>query len=280
MRNVLGLFFALVPLLANAWNDLGHSVIAKMAYAQLTPKAKRQVDALLKVGVSPKYQSLAMASVWADATKNQTSGPWHYINLHFRTDGEPVTNLPADENVVSAIQKFAKGLSNKSLSRKDGAEALRYLLHLVADAHQPLHCVARDSVAFPNGDRGGNDFPIKTTGLPSRADNLHSAWDYGCGVFVSRVRVGDGGREGVASRIANEIAKQYPPSSFKVRAKIDDPNAWTKEGLKIAKDFVYTAKEKKSLSKSYLTKGQRISRERAALAAYRLANALNKALTR
>lgn len=36
------------------------------------------------------------------------------------------------------------------------AEMTRYLLHLVGDLHQPLHCTTYVSAYFPNGDMGGN----------------------------------------------------------------------------------------------------------------------------
>ena len=34
---------------------------------------------------------------------------------------------------------------------------LTWLMHLVGDIHQPLHCTAVFREQFPNGDKGGND---------------------------------------------------------------------------------------------------------------------------
>jgi hypothetical protein len=52
--------------------------------------------------------------------------------------------------------------------------ALRLLIHLVGDMHQPLHCMSRIDDQYPQGDKGGNAFK-----LPNHysADNLHSVWD-------------------------------------------------------------------------------------------------------
>ena len=39
---------------------------------------------------------------------------------------------------------------------------LVWLMHLVGDVHQPLHCVTRFTQTEPNGDRGGNDVKLTT----------------------------------------------------------------------------------------------------------------------
>jgi len=41
---------------------------------------------------------------------------------------------------------------------------LAWLMRLVGDIHQPLHCTAVFSEQCPNGDKGGNDafIPIRT----------------------------------------------------------------------------------------------------------------------
>jgi hypothetical protein len=48
-------------------------------------------------------------------------------------------------------------------------KALKYLVHLVADIHQPLHAGYRD-------DRGGNQFQLRAF---MRGSNLHAVWDSG-----------------------------------------------------------------------------------------------------
>lgn len=52
--------------------------------------------------------------------------------------------------------------------------ALRLLIHYLGDVHQPLHCSSRVDKAFPEGDKGGNMFP-----LPNhfQSDDLHGVWD-------------------------------------------------------------------------------------------------------
>jgi len=51
---------------------------------------------------------------------------------------------------------------------------MRLLIHYVGDIHQPLHASTRLTDKYPEGDRGGNKFKIKTI---HGAYNLHSLWD-------------------------------------------------------------------------------------------------------
>ena len=51
--------------------------------------------------------------------------------------------------------------------------ALRLLIHYLGDIHQPLHCASRVDDEYPEGDRGGNSFPLRVSGFR----NLHMLWD-------------------------------------------------------------------------------------------------------
>lgn len=78
--------------------------------------------------------------------------------------GEPMT----DSYYVNAITKnFPDEADGKSF-------ALRMLIHLVGDIHQPLHTVSAVNPTYNTGDRGGNDET-----LPSicGVTNLHGVWD-------------------------------------------------------------------------------------------------------
>jgi len=52
--------------------------------------------------------------------------------------------------------------------------ALRLLIHYYGDVHQPLHTSDRYTKDLPNGDKGGNDFPLKGH---YTANELHAVWD-------------------------------------------------------------------------------------------------------
>ena len=63
---------------AHAWGTQGHHIVANLAAAQLSVKAKMEVDRLL---ATEPGATLASISTWADETRNGTTARWHYVNL-------------------------------------------------------------------------------------------------------------------------------------------------------------------------------------------------------
>ena len=64
---------------------------------------------------------------------------------------------------------FEAELSDNALSQSQRRQALAFLVHFVADVHQPLHVGRRD-------DRGGNSIKVNWRG---KTFNLHQVWDSG-----------------------------------------------------------------------------------------------------
>jgi hypothetical protein len=83
---------------------------------------------------------------------------WHFIDEPFSQDGT-ATQDPTVPNAETQIAVFRTTLSSDS---PDGLKSydLVWLLHLLGDVHQPLHCISRFSHAGPNGDSGGNDVHV------------------------------------------------------------------------------------------------------------------------
>jgi len=273
--------FAAFTLASSAfcWNDFGHMVVASIAERQLTFNAKQKLLKLLQIGGTPKTNELLTAACWADDTKTRENGLWHYINYHFRTDGKSTTLGPLEQNVVWAIQKFSADLKRASTPDAEKADALRYLLHFVGDIHQPLHCVARDTDDFPEGDRGGNEFKITSPkGMNPAPRNLHFLWDMGCGEFLQVDRpLNATGRDEI-SEAAELAIKLNPDSQMMKLVETSDPNAWAKEGLTLAKKTVYRLDEGAEPSAAYLQEGRKTALRQVALAGYRLGRLLNSLL--
>jgi hypothetical protein len=169
MQTRLSLLLALLGLLAStahAWGTQGHHVIASLAQAQLTAKAKIEVDRLLAIEPGA---TLASVSTWADETRNGTTASWHYVN--FPRDSctyDPQRDCPDGQCVVGAIDKQIEVLASNAPDEKR-LNALKYIVHFVADVHQPLHAGYQD-------DRGGNKYQVQAFG---RGTNLHALWDTG-----------------------------------------------------------------------------------------------------
>lgn len=182
---VLGL--AVVPR-AQAWGPEGHEIVAEIALYYLTPAARMAVDDILG---SYKLDDYDVAS-WPDAIRGNKeyaeqyprNGKWHYIDFDtkLKYDGKFKLEVSEDGNdVVSQILRFRDELKGGKLEGERRLDALRFLVHFVADIHQPLHC------AFRYGDQGGNMLPVNSfTGKHysfgpdtemEYPPSLHSTWD-------------------------------------------------------------------------------------------------------
>ena len=175
------LAFLGLPILSFAWGPEGHRVVADLARQRLNPTALRQIRELLG------NDDLAAISTWADEIRNQrpeTSG-WHYVDIPwnaasfspgrdcYRPDSHHPSSREDHHNcVVDRIEIFQQVLADHHASTAEREEALKFLVHFVADLHQPLHAIAEA--------RGGNQISIVEFGRRQcgrRPCNLHYAWD-------------------------------------------------------------------------------------------------------
>lgn len=263
-----------------AWNDKGHMLVATIAQTQLSPAARKQLAALLKVGTDERTSTFATAACWADDNKSDTDRAWHYVDFYFRADGKPAKNKPDEQNILWAIDRNRSLLGDKKAPTTGRALALRYLLHFVGDVHQPLHNVARETDRYPDGDRGGNSFAIAPiSGWGSRpVSNLHALWDFGAGGFLPARRPLSASDFAAVRDQANRIMREFPRSKMVELKHGQNARLWAAESESIAKGFVYSLPEGGAPPSAYLDRAARISRRRVALAGYRLAELLNQAL--
>jgi S1/P1 Nuclease len=116
-------------------------------------------------------------STWADEIRGQwrETARWHYVNIPIhQAAGTPsgydaARDCPNGDCVVAKIDGFAAVLRDKREPARDRLKALKFIVHFVADIHQPLH-------ASDDGDHGGNDTRVTFLG---RLTNLHAVWDTG-----------------------------------------------------------------------------------------------------
>ena len=142
----LGLSLMLGSAAAHAWGSQGHQVIAGLALAQLTPKARAEVDRLLSLEPG---ETLVSVSTWADEHKNPSTARWHYVN--FPRDScsfDSARDCPDGKCLIAAIEQQTAVLAS-SVPDEKRINALKYLVHLVGDVYQPLHAGYFD-------DKGGN----------------------------------------------------------------------------------------------------------------------------
>ena len=156
---------ALAPSPAFAWGKTGHRVVAAIADAQLSGLARAHVEEILGPG-----ESLDEAANWPDEMRSapgdywqKTAPPWHYVTLN----GIIYDHAPLEGDALEALNHFSAVLKDPNASRDDKQTALRFVVHLVGDLHQPLH-VGKCC------DKGGNDVKVTWFGKPT---NLHAVWD-------------------------------------------------------------------------------------------------------
>ena len=156
---------ALIPSPALAWGKTGHRVVAAIADAQLSGLARAHVKEILGGA-----ESLDEAANWPDEMRSapgdfwqKTATPWHYVTL----DGIVYDHAPAQGDALEALNHFRTVLRDPNASLADKQTALRFVVHLVGDLHQPLH-------AGKCCDKGGNDIKVTWFGKPT---NLHAVWD-------------------------------------------------------------------------------------------------------
>jgi hypothetical protein len=292
-----------------AWWDAGHMQIAYVAYKHLDAPVKDKVDALLKLNAdyskwtagapdekTAKLYAFVHAATWADDIKRReygytrdnvnstTAGQnigysdhnqhayWHFKDINFSSDGTPLPP-PDPVDVVTQLKLMIAALPALSGASDDvRSYDLVWILHLVGDAHQPLHAVGRFTASIPNGDAGGNAESV----IPATGETiaLHAYWDRIFGGYSSPFgAVFDAdANDGITSIRVNTIA-----------AQISDPEVWIYESAELAKQFAYappvsTGTNAVLLTREYETNARNIARSQAALAAARLANLINNAL--
>jgi len=299
---------SLLPADASAWSDEGHMQIAAVAYDRLTPAVREKVDFLIKL--NPEYASwiaghpprksaqyaFVRAAVWADDIKSRaleytddkptepTAGQnigyydnfmhtyWHFKDIGFSTDGTHAGD-PDPVNASTQIKVLTAGLAPSSgLPDNVRSYDLVWLLHLVGDAHQPLHAANRFSHNRPQGDRGGNDENV----IPATGETikLHAYWDRLLGSYSTP--------EGAIqdALIGKDTKLPDPDAALASKA---DPDYWFKDSEKLAEDFAYaepvrSGMEPYMLDRQYESNARKIARQQAALAGARLANLINEAL--
>ena len=176
---------------AYAWGCEGHRAVVFIAERLLSPATIASARSVLVAApVDPGLRRfcdavpddpMADSGTWADDYRNvdATTFGWHFIDVPrdvTLTASNVHTYCPDGNCVVDAIAAQFRMLTTSSDAAEKG-RALRFLLHLIADLHQPLH-------ATSNGDRGGNCVPVTYYDRPPQQNpngdfspNLHAVWD-------------------------------------------------------------------------------------------------------
>ncbi|MBM4442106.1 MAG: S1/P1 nuclease [Candidatus Rokubacteria bacterium] len=253
------LLVALLAGEAQAWSDLGHQAIGRAAQALLDDATKTKIARAAGLASLPDGE-LARMGTWLDDIRRLERGlphaldpeaakeagafvrqfpdhpTWHYVNLPLGTaypDGASPYTRPND--VVGTLVRCIAVLEGRApAGGMTPPIALRVLVHLVGDLHQPLHVSTgyfdvRDMSAprllreppLPRrsvSDLGGNRLSFGAT-------NLHAVWDHA--LVISR---GADDAKGLAAELLasgpSRLTAPGDPASW--------PRAWATEASRLA----------------------------------------------
>jgi len=165
-KQFLTLCLLVLTISVSAYDAVGHRIIADIAYQNLTEKARTQVDKVLG-----KHGIIYFAT-WADDVRSDAnyeySYKWHFQDLDDNMTSADIKKLwdnptSEGEHLFFAIQTLTQRLKKDN----NDAEALKFIVHLIGDLHQPLHLGRKD-------DLGGNKIDVNWFG---RKTKLHAIWD-------------------------------------------------------------------------------------------------------
>lgn len=160
----------LLPTNLFAWGMTGHRVVAQIAQDNINKKTAKRVNELLD------NMPMAYWANWPDYIKSDTTGEWdhthtwHYVNAPSNLPQNDFINYIKNvelDNVYNEIPKLVNILKDNVSSPQQKRISLIFLIHLMGDAHQPMHVGQEE-------DLGGNKIFVLWFNEPS---NLHSVWD-------------------------------------------------------------------------------------------------------
>lgn len=297
------------PAPAFGWNRTGHSIVAYIAYKMLDTNSRKEIDRLLQIHFKlydPNFKakrlplsredSLALftrAAWWPDEIKSDSKflkddgmrgglrskdfgshRQWHFIDQPF-TDDNTEMRKPEPPHLLSEITRMRGELSNPSTPDNVKAYDLVWLIHLVGDIHQPLHCTTRFTRKHgpPLGDAGGNLFLVTYSPMtysPTRLEiSLHSYWD---GLFNTS------DSPAAVAKMSLDVLANYKPEG----AEQDSEQAWAEESFQMAKEIAYSIgpdglnSPRPFVSTKYSKQAKDAASKRIVLAGYRLAHLLNE----
>ncbi len=249
-KYILSVAFCLAFIKVFAWGPNGHRIVGEIAFRHLSDEAKKNIKVVLG------NESLAMVGTYMDFIRSNDRyrhmGPWHYCTIPDNKTYEEASS-PEEGDAYVTIERLLKELESKKFTDEDELLALKMLVHLVGDIHQPLH--------VGNGeDRGGND--VKLEFFWERS-NLHRVWDEG---IIDQQKLS-------FTEYANWI--DFPTKKQLQKWQKDTLMEWVMESKEHRKQ-AYDLPENKKINYQYIYKNIDLVNLRLLQAGVRLAGVLNK----
>lgn len=252
IRHGLFAIMTLTSMSAFAWGQKGHDVTAFIAENHLTPTTYEKVTELLD------GKSIVYWANWLDNASHTDqyayTKTWHYKNIDDGVDYDKAPLHP-DGDIVRAINKEVAVLQDPKAYRDDKQLALKIVVHLMGDIHQPMHMGHAS-------DLGGNRWKVNYFG---RESNLHSVWDSS---------VPEAAHKWTYTEWNDQINR---PSADEISLIVENgsPENWGKETFEICKTVYATTNQGSNLSYDYISQWTPIIEAQLLKGGLRLADILN-----
>ena len=276
---MLPVLIALVPVVVG-WGSDGHRTVASIASSLIEDHTTDMVHSLLAGSGSSSLDEIA---TWADEVGHTPAYAWSKCMHFVDTEGENCFLSNEGKNcrccVVSGIANYTERLADSSLSTTDRLEALKFLVHFVGDATQPLH-------AGHKADMGGNLIHVTPMWVGRHeTTNLHTVWD--SSIIEHLLHLKKWSHTDLASELVGRVkGGSYPlPDWEKDCGELGSPKTCPEdmsgESAELACEFAYTDEKGKAvetgsqLSVEYYETRISVIETRLASAGVRLASILN-----
>lgn len=232
-RAALAAILVLSAQAALAWGPQGHRTIGAIADRLLTPGAHAAVRQLLeddrdKFGNPSGRTTLESVSEWADELHGTPAArpSWHYDDVPICGNEEKARYCPEGQCNTEQLKRLTGVLGDARAPVRERNEALKWVVHLVGDIHQPLH-------AADNADHGGNLVLVALEGVRTRGrENLHRAWDSDLVQLVLNVRNRQQPPRDIDA-LAGEAA------NLERQVGQGTPDSWARESNNLARNVAY-----------------------------------------
>ncbi len=256
-RNLIAGIGIMSSLAAFGWGQKGHDTVAYIAECHLTPEAKGAAEQLLD------GKSIVYYANWLDNASHTPeyaySKTWHYKNIDAdRTFDDAPLNEKGD--IVRALDEQIAILADTTQSRDKRSLALKMVVHLVGDIHQPMHLGHAS-------DLGGNRWEVRYFKSPR---NLHSVWD------SSLV---ESAHKWSYTEWQQQIDRATPAEEAEIVAALH-PEDWARQTYEIAREVYDKTPQDTNIEYNYIAEWTPVIERQFLKGGLRLANVLNNALGR
>ncbi len=200
-------------------------------------------------------------SSWADEVRGQQqykhTASWHFLNLPLGLGHDEFVKYIGglnNDNIYTAILKSEETIKDNTANVTAREDALKFLIHLVGDAHQPMHVSRRE-------DKGGNTIQVRFDG---KGTNLHSLWD---SKLIEHEQLSDADLTAACDKAKPQEVKDWQSV---------DPMVWLWESYQISSELYKEAEVSSNIDEAYYNKWIPIIHKRINQAGIRLAGELNR----